>query len=437
MKLVVAGLVAVLLVLGAGALGATAAPVVNDWFGALPAAARPSAILSAPDGSIFTADSGTDSVSKILPDGTIDGLFDGTLPPGSLPQGLAQDARGALYVTSTTLSTVYKLDSATGLVDAAFAANLGTALDGRHPVAVTVSSIGDIFVATATDDSVSRLSPTGALIDTYPLAHGAEPVALHFADDGQLYTANDGDGTVSRITFDLAGRGTVVASWAELPAGFYPIDLAFDHHGFLYVLSPSRETVSKVDLALPPGANVVENRAHPSEHPAAITSDALGNIYTSDLGTNAVSMLSADGMVVGEVASLSGTPFGESITASDSGAVYIANSDTSSIARVDMSPRIDSFPPELVAAVGQPFDMTFSASGVDPEVFHATGGRPPGITMTASGELSGIPASSGTYEFDLVVTNAAGQSSAQHVVMVVAPRPGSTGCWFSTEACGL
>ncbi|MCU1481055.1 MAG: pknD 2 [Subtercola sp.] len=426
------------LVLGVGVLGASAAPVVNDWFAALPTAARPSAVLCSDDGSVFTVDSGSDSVSKILADGTVDPFFDGTLPPGSLPQSIAQDARGALYVTSAILSTVYKLDSATGLVDAAFASNLGSSLDTRHPAAVAVSSIGDIFVATSADDSVNRLSPTGALIDTYPLAHGAEPVALHFADDGQLYTANDGDGTLSRITFDLAGRGTVVASWAELPVGLYPIDLAFDHHGFVYVLSPSRETVSKVDLALPAGTNVVENRAHPGDHPAAITSDALGNVYTSDLGTNAVSMLSPDKTVVGEVARLGGTPFGESITASDAGSVFIANSDTSSIARVDMAPRLPVDTVAAAATVGEAFSSYFRAGGVEPTRYDIVGDAPPGIALVpSSGWLTGTPAAPGVYEFDVVASNAAGRSQPQHVTMTVVLAPGSTGCWFNTEACGL
>ncbi|MEF2977712.1 putative Ig domain-containing protein [Subtercola sp. YIM 133946] len=423
---------------GLGAVPALAAPVVADWFAALPTGSAPEAILAGADHALYTVNSGSDSVSKVGADGSVDAAFRSNLPAGSLPQSIAQDARGRLYVTSLTLSALYRLDPVTGQTDTAFSAALGHALDGRHPIAVATDSSGQVFTLNSGDETVSRLSPDGVELDRIALSPTAESQSLGFADDGQLYVVNAGDHTVSRISLDPAGHAVVVPSWAVLAPALHPLALAFDHHDFVYTVSSVGDTVSKIDLTLPPGRNVVANTVDAGARPFAITSDPAGNVYTTDLGTNTVSLYAADGSVHSEVVALGGTPFAESIDAADDGAVYLANSDTSSVARVDLVARIVSAAPDATATVGSHYSHTVVATGLDPLRYVGIGTMPPGLALdSATGVLSGDPAGAGTYDVDLLAVNAIGQSAPQHVRLTVSLPAGSTGCWFWREACGL
>ncbi|GGF13662.1 putative Ig domain-containing protein [Subtercola lobariae] len=426
------------LMFGGAPLVAAAAPSVNDWFGALPTGSAPSAVVAAADGSVFTANSGTDSVSKLLPDGSVDPLFDGALPTFSLPQSMAQDARGSLYVTSLTLSALYKLDPVTGKIDDTFTRALGSALTSRHPIAVATGPSGNVFTLNSADETVTQISPLGIVLGEYRLAAGAESQSLQFADDGQLYIANAGDHTISRISFDMHGGASVVDDWADLPAGLHPLALAFDHHGFAYSVSFVGDTVTKVDLGLPSGLNVVSNTVTPGSRPFALASDLLGNVYISDVGTNSLSMIAIDGSVAGKVATLGLTPFAQSMAVDGTGSVYLANSDTSSVARVDVAPRITSTAVAGSATVGVGYDQTVAASGVDVISFVAIGALPPGLSVNRlTGKLSGTPAGPGAFDFDIVATNVAGSSEWQHSTIVVSLPAGSTGCWFWPEPCGL
>jgi hypothetical protein len=57
----------------------------------------------------------------------------------------------------------------------------------------------------------------------------------------------------------------------------------------------------------------------------------------------------------------------------------------------------------------------------DPEWFKASGPVPPGLAVSRSGLLSGIPTTAGTYSFDVIAKNAVGQSTPTSISVTVNP----------------
>ncbi|RFA15225.1 hypothetical protein B7R21_04135 [Subtercola boreus] len=421
----------------AGVTAAHAIPDITDPFASLAAGSEPSHILVDGFGDIYTLNTGNGSISKIHPDGTFDGSFHAEFPPLSQPNSFATDGHGALYVSSYSASTVWRVDSATGTIDSGFSTHLGTELDGQLPESVTVDLAGNIFVATYSPAAVVKIAPTGDVLGRFALALGSGPVDITTDWAGSVYTANAGDSTISRVAFGGAGAGVVDRRFAVLDTGAMPISVTSNNRGQLYTANSGDNTVSTIDLALPPGsAPATTTLMPPDSYPYNVSSDRLGNVFVTNLGTASVSLFESTGRFTPVVAQLTSAETPEAAAISGYGQLYTANGLSSTVTRFGLGPTF-AMSPVASARVGDSYSSGVTVTGLDPMTFSVTGFLPPGIGVDkGTGTLAGTPTTAGTFTFDLVAANVAG-ATAQTVTITVAPAPGSTGCWYWHEACGL
>ncbi len=103
----------------------------------------------------------------------------------------------------------------------------------------SVMAVAAALVAVGVAAPPAYASPSGT---TYSLASGSCPYAGVFDPDGNFYTANECDSTISKIT----PAGVVTRAWATLPNHAVAEFIAFDSHGNLYTANMGTSTVSKV-----------------------------------------------------------------------------------------------------------------------------------------------------------------------------------------------
>jgi sugar lactone lactonase YvrE len=178
------------------------------------------------DDYIYIADTGNNRIHQIGPDGvitTIAGAEDGGDGPAmspqlSVPRGVAVDAGGNLYIADTGNNQIHKLDDE-GIVTVAGAGGLG-----------------DEGPAT----NARLLEPTGLAIDV----------------DGTIYITDSGNNRVRKV--DVEGTITTLAGTGEEGDGgdggpateaqlYYPIGVAIDSEGNVYISDTFNNRIRKVD----------------------------------------------------------------------------------------------------------------------------------------------------------------------------------------------
>jgi hypothetical protein len=139
---------------------------------------------------------------------------------------------------------------------------------------------GNIYTSNIGDRTVSKITPdvTSTILGTT----GQGPYDIVIDQSGNLYTSNIGENTISKITPD--GTSTTFAT-----TGPSPYNLTIDTHGNLYTANAGNNTVSKMS---PTGTSIIfwltEN------NPLGITTDINWAVYTSNFYENTVSKITPD-----------------------------------------------------------------------------------------------------------------------------------------------
>ena len=243
-------------------------------------------------GDLFIADSGNNVVEEVTPAGRLSVVAgngkQGQPTPGAAvssklywPVGVAVNARGDLFVADWGDSVVEEVTPAGRLSVVAGSGQRAPLTPGPatrselgNPHGVAVDAHGDLFVADENNMVVEKVTPAGRLSvvagdgTQSPLTSGlatrselAYPVGVAVDAHGDLFVADEGNNVVEEVT--PAGRLSVVAGEAEAEAGpptpgpatrselAYPVGVAVDAPGTSS--SPTGATMSWRRSPLPGG----------------------------------------------------------------------------------------------------------------------------------------------------------------------------------------
>jgi subtilisin-like proprotein convertase family protein/sugar lactone lactonase YvrE len=210
------------------------------------------------NGNLYVADDSDNTIYKFTPPGA-NGVVFATAASGLYqPQGLACDSSGNLYVANEGNGTIYKFTP--GGVGTFFA-NAGSG-NISSPDALAFDGSGNLYVANYDDDSVNDGSGYGTIEEFKnanpnsafyfaTFTNGLEnPVGLTFDNTGtNLYVANDNAfGIVGNTILEFSPPSTNVTVIATLNQ---PTALAFDNNGNLYVTDIGTQAIYKIANGAP------------------------------------------------------------------------------------------------------------------------------------------------------------------------------------------
>jgi sugar lactone lactonase YvrE len=319
------------------------------------------------NGNVYVADSGNNTIRKMTPAGVVttlaglagsDGTNNGTGSAARFyfPNGATVDSAGNVYVADTGNNTIRKV-TPTGVVttlaglewNAGSTDGTGNAALFYWPDGIAVDSAGNVYVADGGNNTIRKVTPTGANWVVTTLAglaghpgnadgtnsaarfNGASFMTVDSA--GNLYVAVEHDDTIRKVT--PVGTNWVVTTLAGLAgnpgsangtnsaARFnWPASVAVDSAGNLYVADFNNNTIRKVT---PVGTNWVvttlaglagnhgsadgTNSAARFYYPNAAVVDTNGNVYVADSGNNTIREVTPVGTnwVVTTLAGLAGS----------------------------------------------------------------------------------------------------------------------------------
>ena len=191
-----------------------------------------------------------------------------------------------------------------------------------------------------------------------------QPDGLAVDSAGNLYVANLGDGTVTKVT--PAGMKTF-ASGLENPGG-----LAFDAAGNLFIANSIENTVMMVT---PQG--VMSTFASVFNTPFGLAFDAAGNLYVSNVGDNTVIEVSPTGLPIDTI---SGFNVPSGLAVDGAGNLYVANLDDGTVSKVAPGGK----PTTFASGFSDPTGLTFDSAG---NLY---------VANNADGTVSKVPPAGGT-----------------------------------------
>jgi sugar lactone lactonase YvrE len=252
------------------------------------------------------------------------GSADGTGSSASfaLPSGVAVDGARNAYVADTANNTIRKITPA-GVVTtlAGLAASpggedgTGSAARFNIPEGVAADTAGNVYVADTGNSKVRKITPAGVVTTLAGPASGVgfdAPKAVAVDNAGNVYVADTGNDVIRKITPDgiVSTLGGGIGSW-----DFYtPSGVAVDSAGNIYVADTSHLEIRKLtpdgvvttlagSLSYGGSADGTGSLARFSE-PSGVAVDGADNVYVTDKSNDIVRKITPAGVVT----TLAGSP---------------------------------------------------------------------------------------------------------------------------------
>jgi sugar lactone lactonase YvrE len=262
------------------------------------AAARflsPLGITAAPDGSVYLADSFSNTIRQVTANGDVItvagkpasyGHRDGSRSSALFwnPAGIAGDGSGNLFIADRSNHAIRRISAAGEVTTIAGMAGQPGAVNGNgadarfhSPSDIAVDSAGNLYVADTGNSLIRRITPAGA-VSTLQTQYRAGAIAVDA--QGNVYAGNFDSPIVRRITPSgtVTELSMLTASETHVSIG----DIVPDAEGNLFAT-----TINGIRKITPAGAvSLVGPQAPPSASPIiaplpSITMDEEGNLYTN------------------------------------------------------------------------------------------------------------------------------------------------------------
>lgn len=281
------------------------------------------------------------TITTFAGDPGVTGSADGTGSSArfDLPNALAFDSAGNLYVADTYNFTIRKVTPSGSVSTVAGTAGTFGVTDGKgsaalfhSPSGIAVDSAGNIFVSDTGNNDIRKITPDGT-VSTFA---GANTMAVGFSNAGYA----DGTGPAAKFN---SPEGLVVDSADNL----YVADAG---NNVIRKITPSAVVTTLAGSAGQEGPAYTDGTGSAARFngPQGLAIDSAGNIYVADSGNNEIRKI-APGAIVTTLAGKAGTYYGSSdgtgqaalfnapggVAVDGAGNIYVSDSFNDTIRKID------------------------------------------------------------------------------------------------------
>jgi serine/threonine protein kinase/sugar lactone lactonase YvrE len=312
----------------------------------------------------------------------IGGSLDGPVKQAQfrLPNSVAVDHAGNVYVADTANNVIRKINGVTGIVTTlAGAAGTHGSADGTGgsarfwaPFGIAVDGVGNVYVADTGNNIIRKITAGGVVTTLAGLAgHPGSDDGLRayarfrnpwgLADDsaGNVIVADMSNNAIRKISpsgqvstlAGLAGTNGTADGFAANARFYDPFAVAVDGADNIYVsdsvnntirkISPSGSVITLAGLPGSPGDRDGDAVAARFWNPQGLAVDRAGNIYVADSGNNLIRKMTPTGTVsvfpgsagTGSAANIPwNSPNG--VAVDDAGNVYVADTNNHCVRKI-------------------------------------------------------------------------------------------------------
>jgi YD repeat-containing protein len=255
--------------------------------------AGPMGIATGPDGNLWTAQTTSDSISRVTTGGAVTTY---SLPsPFSCAYGItaAPKAEESVWFTDPCKDLVGRFTT-TGVATA------HQLPQGSYPLGITAGPDGKLWYTMQNSAKIGRMTTEGLQAE-WALAAGSAPTAITAGPDGNLWFTERLANKIGRITTS----GTI--SQFEVPVGSEPYGIAAGPDGNIWYVDSKTNKIGKMTTA---GGIVAEYALPAGSSPREITSGPGGYLWFSDNGTGQIGRMSTSGVITEYKLSSGAAPIG-------------------------------------------------------------------------------------------------------------------------------